>query len=49
MNLPWPILCSECHKQTGAWFVDGDPYLPFIVCSECVAEHKDRAESEIPK
>jgi hypothetical protein len=32
---PWPIACAECSEPTGAWFVDGDPYLPLIVCTAC--------------
>lgn len=42
-----PIRCSECHAETGAWFVAGDPYLPEIVCSECAEAECVEAISRI--
>ena len=44
MTRPWPILCSECNAETGAWFMGGDPYLPCIYCTECA--EKDQADPE---
>lgn len=37
-----PIHCAKCNMPTGAWFIDGDPYLPLIYCSACAEKEADR-------
>lgn len=40
-----PIRCANCGVETGAVFVDGDPYLPLILCVECAEDHDSEPES----
>jgi hypothetical protein len=43
MSGPVMIRCSNCGEPTGAWLVSGDPYLPSIVCDDCVIHNIEDA------
>ncbi len=34
------IRCSRCGRPTGAHFISGDPYLPYIVCTACAEDEE---------